>query len=112
MRFLCIYKPAKAEGAPPTPEMMETMGKFIEQSFKEGFLLSTEGCLPSALGARVRSTGGSYTVTDGPFTQAKSKEEAIEFTKRFPKSRRRRRDRDPPALRTARKIAQPALAAK
>jgi hypothetical protein len=95
MRFLCIYKPAKAEGAPPTPEMMETMGKFIEQSFKEGFLLSTEGCLPSALGARVRSTGGSYTVTDGPFTeskeivggfaliQAKSKEEAIEFTKRF-----------------------------
>jgi len=32
MRFLSIYKPA--EGAPPTPEMMETMGKFIEQSFK------------------------------------------------------------------------------
>ena len=95
MRFLCIYKPAKAEGAPPTPEMMETMGKFIEQSFKEGFLLSTEGCLPSALGARVRSTGGSYTVTDGPFTEAKelvggfalikvkSKEEAIAFTKKF-----------------------------
>src|SRR6185312_6459699 len=95
MRFLCMYKPAKAEGAPPTPEMMETMGKFIEQSFKEGFLLSTEGCLPSALGARVRSTNGQFAVTDGPFTeakelvggfaliQAKSKEEAIEFTKRF-----------------------------
>jgi hypothetical protein len=95
MRFLCIYKPAKAEGAPPTPEMMEKMGKFIEQAFQEGFLLSTEGCLPSALGARVRSDGGSYTVTDGPFAetkelvggfaiiQAKSKEEAIEFTKRF-----------------------------
>jgi hypothetical protein len=95
MRFLCIYKPAKAEGEPPTPEAMETMGKFIEQSFKEGFLLSTEGCLPSALGARVRSTGGRYMVIDGPFTetkeliggfaliQAKSKEEAIEFTKRF-----------------------------
>jgi hypothetical protein len=26
MRFLCIYKPAKAEGGPPTPEMMETVG--------------------------------------------------------------------------------------
>jgi hypothetical protein len=78
MRFLCIDKPAKAEGAPPTPERMETMGKF-------SFLLSAEGCLPSALGARVRSTGGSYTVVDGPFAriQAKSKEEAIEFTKRF-----------------------------
>jgi hypothetical protein len=95
MRFLCIYKPAKAEGALPTPEMMETMGKFIEQSFQKGILLSTEGCLPSTLGARVRSTGGNYTVTDGPFTeskeivggfaliQAKSKEDAIEFTKRF-----------------------------
>ena len=77
MRFLCIYKPAKAEGAPPSPEMMETMGKFIEQSFKEGFLLSIEGCPPSALGARVRSVGGFALI------QAKSKEEAIEFTKRF-----------------------------
>jgi hypothetical protein len=95
MRFLCIYKPAAKEGTPPTQEMMETMGKFIEQAFKEGFLLSTEGCLPSSLGARVRSTNGNYTVTDGPFTeakeivggfaliQAKSKEEAIDFTKRF-----------------------------
>ena len=95
MRFLCIYKPACAEGAPPTPEMMETMVKFIEQAFKEGYLLSTEGCLPSALGARVRNSGGNYAVTDGPFTeskeivggfaliQAKSKEDAIEFTKRF-----------------------------
>jgi hypothetical protein len=95
MRFLCIYKPAAREGAPPTPEMMETMGKFIEQSFKEGYLLSTEGCLPSTLGARVRNSGGNYTVTDGPFTEAKeivggfaliqaeSKQAAIEFTKRF-----------------------------
>jgi hypothetical protein len=71
------------------------MGKFIEQAFKEGYLLSTEGCLPSALGVRVRNSGGNYTITDGPFTeskeliggfaliQAKSKDDAIEFTKRF-----------------------------
>jgi hypothetical protein len=71
MRFLCIYKPAAKEGIPPTPEMMETMGKFIEQAFKEGDLLSTEGCLPSALGPRVRNSGGNYTVTDGPFTESK-----------------------------------------
>jgi hypothetical protein len=95
MRFLCIYKPAAKEGVPPTPETMETMGKFIEQAVKEGFLLSTEGCLPSALGARVRNIGGKYTVSDGPFTeskeivggfaliQAESKAAAIEFTKRF-----------------------------
>ncbi len=95
MRFLCIYKPGKIEGTPPTPEMMEKMGKFIEQSFKEGSLLSTEGCLPSALGARIRFAGGKYSVTDGPFAeskeivggfaliQAESKQAAIEFTKRF-----------------------------
>jgi hypothetical protein len=95
MRFLCIYKPTAKDDAPPSPEAMETMGKFIEQSFKEGYLLSTEGCLPSALGARVRNSGGKYTVTDGPFTeskeivggfaliQAESKQAAIEFTKRF-----------------------------
>ena len=95
MRFLCIYKPAKPEGAPPTPEMMEKMGKLIEEGMKSGSLISTEGCLPSSLGARVRRSGDNYSVTDGPFTeskeivggmaiiQAKSKEEAIEFTKNF-----------------------------
>jgi hypothetical protein len=95
MRYLCVYKPGKPEGTPPTPQHMEEMGKFIEESFKSGILLSTEGCLPSALGARVRLSGGNYTVTDGPFSEAKeliggfaliqaaSKQEAIEMTKRF-----------------------------
>ncbi len=95
MRFLCVYKPGKPEGAPPTQQHMEEMGKFIEESFKEGYLLSTEGCLPTALGARVRMTGGKFTVTDGPFTEAKeviggfaliraeSKQQAIEYTKKF-----------------------------
>ena len=95
MRYLCVYKPGKPEGTPPTSQHMEEMGKFIEESFKSGILLSTEGCLPSALGARVRLSGGNYTVTDGPFSEAKeliggfaliqtaSKQEAIEMTKRF-----------------------------
>jgi hypothetical protein len=95
MKFLCIYKPSKPEGAPPSPEMMTTMGKLIEDGFKSGWLLATEGCLPSSLGARVRRTGGDITVTDGPFTESKeiiggfalirasSKQEAIELTKRF-----------------------------
>ena len=71
------------------------MGKLVEESFKSGVLLATEGCLPSAAGARVRLSGGKITVTDGPFTETKeivggfalikaeSKQEAIEFTKRF-----------------------------
>ncbi len=62
---------------------------------KAGWLVGTEGCLPSALGARVRLSAGKLTVTDGPFTESKelvggfailktnSKAEAIELAKRF-----------------------------
>jgi len=74
---------------------MATMGRLIEEGMKAGWLLGTEGCLPSKLGARVRRSDGKVTVTDGPFTeskemvggfailQAKSKEEAIELAKEF-----------------------------
>jgi hypothetical protein len=95
MKFLCMYKPSKQEGIPPSQEDMAKMGKMIEEWTKSGVLLGTEGCLPSALGARVRLAAGSFKVTDGPFTeskeiiggyaliQANSKEEAIEYNKQF-----------------------------
>jgi hypothetical protein len=95
MRYLCLYKPAKPEGTPPTEQEMAEMGKFIEELTKSGTLIATEGCLPSALGARVRLSRGEFTVTDGPFIeskeliggfaliQAKSKEEAVRITKNF-----------------------------
>jgi hypothetical protein len=71
------------------------MGKLIEDGMKTGYLFGVEGCLPSALGARVRLSGGKLTVTDGPFTEsqevtggfallpANSKQEAIELVKQF-----------------------------
>ena len=71
------------------------MGKLIEEGMKAGWLLATEGCLPTALGARVRRSNGKLTVTDGPFTESKelvggfailkanSKEEAIELARQF-----------------------------
>jgi hypothetical protein len=71
---------------------MAAMGKFVEESFKSGTLLATEGCLPTALGARIRKANGNFKVTDGPFKEivggfalirAKSKEEAIEHAKAF-----------------------------
>jgi hypothetical protein len=74
---------------------MAEMGKLIEDMTRSGALLATEGCLPSALGARVRLSAGAFTVTDGPFTETKeivggfalirasSKAEAIELAKRF-----------------------------
>ena len=45
------------------------MGKLIEEAMKAGWLISTEGCLPSAVGARVRLSDGKFTVTDGPFAE-------------------------------------------
>ena len=94
MRFLSIYK-AVERNTPPTQEEMAAMGKLIEEGMKGGWLLSTEGCLPSALGTRVRRADGKTSVTDGPFTEAKelvggfailkanSKQEAIELAKKF-----------------------------
>ena len=95
MRFLCLYKPGKPEGGAPTQEHMEAMGKLIQEGMEAGWLLSTEGCLPTAKGARVRLADKKYTVIDGPFAetkevvggfaiiQAASKEEAVELTKHF-----------------------------
>jgi hypothetical protein len=94
MRFLSIYKTVE-RGVPPTQEEMTKMGKLVEDGMKAGFLLGTEGCLPSATGARVRLSNGKVTVTDGPFVESKevvggfailkanSKEEAIQLTKDF-----------------------------
>jgi hypothetical protein len=92
MKFLSIYKSVE-RNAPPSQEEMVRMGKLIEEGMKAGWLIATEGCLPSALGARVRSTAGKVSVTDGPFTESKevvagfailranSKAEAIQLVK-------------------------------
>jgi hypothetical protein len=94
MKFLSIYKTVE-RSTPPSQDEMAQMGKLIEEGFKKGWLVATEGCLPSALGARVRRDGEEITVKDGPFTEAKevvggfailkanSKAEAIEMTKTF-----------------------------
>jgi hypothetical protein len=70
MRYLSIYKTVERSG-PPSQEEIAKMGKLIEQGMKAGWLIATEGCLPTALGAKVRSSEGKVTVVDGPFTEAK-----------------------------------------
>jgi hypothetical protein len=94
MKFLSIYKTAERNTGPTQAEM-ERMGKLIEEGFKSGKLVATEGCMPSKLGARIRQANGQAAVTDGPFTEAKeivggfaiinvaSREEAIEYVKEF-----------------------------
>jgi len=95
MRFL-LYETGHAQpSAPPSQQMMEEVGKFTEETKRAGILLATGGLAP--LGTRVRSSGGKLAVTDGPFTETKeltggfalievkSREEAIEWAKRFRK---------------------------
>ena len=99
MRFMAIIKaPAESEkeGAPPDPQFMAEMGKYNEELVKAGVLLALDGLHPSSKGARVKFSGKSRTVVDGPFTetkeliagfsilQVKSLDEAIEWVKRGP----------------------------
>ena len=98
MRFMMIVKANKDSeaGVLPTEEQLAEMAKYNEELVKAGVLLAAEGLHASAKGARVRFSGAKRTVIDGPFTeakeliagfwliQAKSKEEAIEWTKRVP----------------------------
>jgi hypothetical protein len=97
MRVMGLLKADKDSeaGAPPSKELLEKMGKFVEEITKAGVLLATDGLQPSSKGARVRLSGGKVTVTDGPFTESKeligsyalfevkSMAEAIEWTTRF-----------------------------
>lgn len=99
MRFLTIYRPADVRGmesgVPPTAEEMEAMGAFIGEMAQSGKLLMTDGLLPSSHGAKVRSSNGKLTVTEGPFTETKdliggfaiieadTKQEAVELAKKF-----------------------------
>jgi hypothetical protein len=94
MRFLSIYKSVET-GQPPSADEMTRMGALVEEGMRAGYLLATEGCLPSSTGARVRLEHGRITVIDGPFTEAKevvggfailqanSKAEAIELARHF-----------------------------
>lgn len=94
MRYLAVFRSPET-GKPPTEKEMTEMGALIGEMTNAGVLLATEGCLPSAKGFRVRRAGDSITVKDGPFTEAKeviggfalfqckTKEEAVEWTRRF-----------------------------
>ena len=45
------------------------MGRYNEDLVRAGILLAGEGLKPSAAGVRIRFSGTSRTVSDGPFTQ-------------------------------------------
>ena len=83
-------------GLMPTQQMLADMGKFNEDLVKAGIMLSGDGLKPSSQGKRVRFSGASRRVTDGPFAETKelvagfwiwkvkSMQEAIEWVKKCP----------------------------
>jgi hypothetical protein len=98
MRFMIIVKATKESEAGVMPEesLIAEMAKYHEQLAKAGVLLDGSGLQASSKGWRIKYTGGKRTVVDGPFAetkeliagytliQTKSREEALEWTKRYP----------------------------
>ena len=72
------------------------MGRYNEELQEAGVLVDLAGLLPSAMGRRVRFSGGNRAVIDGPFAESKqliagywilqvqSMDEAVEWAERFP----------------------------
>jgi hypothetical protein len=98
MRFMVMVKADRntEAGVMPSQELLTAMGKYNEELVNAGVLLAGEGLHPSSKGARVRFSGSTRTVIDGPFAetkelvagfwifQVKSLQEAIEWVKRCP----------------------------
>jgi uncharacterized protein (TIGR02246 family) len=98
MRFMILVKATKDSevGAMPPENLFRDMANYHEELQKSGMLLDASGLQPTSKGWRIRYAGQKRTFTDGPFAEtkelvagytlirAKSREEAIEWTKCFP----------------------------
>ncbi len=98
MKFMIMIKADhnSEAGVMPSEQLLADMGKFNEELVKAGVMLAGEGLQPSSKGARVRFSGQSRTVIDGPFAETKelvagfwmwkcaSMQEAISWVKRCP----------------------------
>jgi hypothetical protein len=96
MKYLMLIKHAESYQGEPIPQaLMDAMGEFVTEGFKNGHLKDTAGLKPTADGFRVRSSKNQLKVTDGPFTESKevvggyalvevaSREEAMKFAREF-----------------------------
>jgi hypothetical protein len=98
MRFMIVVKATKDSeaGVMPGEKLIAEMATYHEQLAKAGVLVDASGLQSSAKGWRIQYAGGKRTLVDGPFAetkeliagytiiQVKSKDEALEWTKRFP----------------------------
>lgn len=95
MKFLSLIRVDEKTGQRPSEQLMQDMGKLMEEMTRTGKLVTTAGLRPTKEGKRVRLRKGQMFITDGPFTETKeviggyaiveagSMQEAIELTKRF-----------------------------
>jgi hypothetical protein len=97
MRYMIMVKADQnyEAGQPPSLELMNAIDKLSQEMMQQGVMVETGGLLPSAKGALVNVKSRKFTVTDGPFTEAKelvggyaiieaaSRAEAIEQAKHF-----------------------------
>jgi hypothetical protein len=98
MRFMMLVKATQdyEAGVWPDEKLLSEMAEWTEELVKVGARLEGGRLQPTSKGVRVRYADGKFTVTDGPFAetkeliagfcliQAKSLDEAIEWTKRVP----------------------------
>ncbi|WP_306478347.1 YciI family protein [Methyloversatilis sp.] len=98
MRYMIIVKATRDTEAGVMPEepLLAAMAGYHEALMRAGVLLDASGLKPSADGWRIRYRGSARSVTDGPFAESKemiagytliqvnSREEALEWTRRFP----------------------------
>lgn len=103
MRFMIIVRATATSEAEASPvdsidrKIIDDMTAYHEELQKAGVLLDGNGLKPSARGWRIRYEGAKRTVIDGPFAevkeliagytliQVKSREEALEWARRFPR---------------------------
>jgi hypothetical protein len=83
-------------GALPSEELFAAMTKYNEELVKAGVMLDGAGLRPSSKGMKVCFSGGTRSVVDGPFTEAKeliagytlieagSLAEVVELVKKWP----------------------------
>ena len=74
MRFLLMHRLDESlpEAWNPSPEFIEKMGAFMQESAEKGILITGEGVHKSEKGAMVRKKrSGEISAVDGPFTEAK-----------------------------------------
>jgi hypothetical protein len=96
MRVMLMIKGDPQPGAAPSEELLGAMGSYNDELKEAGVLIDLAGLLPSAMGRRVRFSGGNRAVIEGPFAESKklvagywilqvqSMDKAVEWAERFP----------------------------